>query len=569
MVAIGALTKLLQQYEELKQDLTPIEFVEIKRAEKSIPNDLAKDFLIFGKHYQLVEQVTNQFAAFYKVRQYNKIFIMVLIYTIIFHISEENYEYWFSMLAKWKDNNLMLLLQFFSEEENLTQVAMAGCKVFCDSYVITEIIRPLINRMKLMKRLYKDLLTTLSTKNTRSSFVVKGPSLLYRPKRNPPPPVNTPVEIQIFKSTEIPYATYYEKDIIQRNLQKKFDQNRKHAKELLQLAKDEAFACSMIKVTAKPVESEDKKPILFTSKKRPMKVNVNIKTNAATIMREAALLAKKEEQEIKKLELLMQGGRDEDKVSALEAEVRNVMAEERLKDIEKKHILGQLTYEEAILAKKKQVKENKEKAIQYKKEHNKLLEEIEKWRIAEEQKIKANIEACQISDKNAKKAHERLLQKRQRSAKFFKDENKKLLDQAFQEKQEQLKQKVKLIQELRALQQIRNLQVYTKEFDPTETQNLGLMCEMSITELQERLGLLKLEMQQLLEEKRKKVADIKEKKTKFLEEAKNFITTAKLQTKIQPRSFIASIVPNTDKCLEIEELRKKLKCAREMRLEHS
>lgn len=563
MVAIGALTKLLQQYEELKQDLTPTEFVEIKRAEKSLPNDVAKEFLVLVRHYVFLEQVTKDFVDFYKVRRYSKMFIMVLIYTIVFHIKEDDYEHWFSVLTKWKDSNLFMLLQYFSDEGNLTQVAMAGCRVFCNSYVITEIIRPLITRIKFMKRLYDDLVISLSMKSNRSSLSAKGPTLLYRRRHNPPPPVNTPVETQFFKSREVPYESYYENETIQRNLRRTFETNRKHARKLFQLTQQEAFACAIIKVSDSR-EKNTPKPVFFKSKKPPPKRDVGIKTNAATIMREAALLVRKEEQEIQKLESLMQGGRDDYKISTLEAEVRKTMEEERIKDIERKHLIGQLTYEEAILAKKKQLKENKEKAVQFKEERNKLLEEIERWRLEEQQKIKTCIKMGQFSDKSAKEAHERLLEKRQRSAKLFKVEHRKLLDQAFCQKQEELKQKVKLIQELRALQQVKNLQVYTKEYDPTETQNLGLLCEMSIAELQERLGLLKLEMQQLLEEKHRKVVDMKEKKTKFLEEAKDFINTAKLQSKVFSHPIV-TVKPNIES-IEITELREKLQRAREMRL---
>lgn len=568
MVAIGVLTKLLQQYEKLKQDLTPTEFVEIKRAEKSLTNDTAKEFLVLGRHYVFLEQVTKDFVDFYKVRRYSKMFIMVLIYTIVFRLKEDEYEHWFSVLTKWNDSNLMMLLQYFSDEGNLTQVTMAGCRVFCDSYVITEIIRPLINRIKFMKRLYDDLVLSLSTKSNRSSVSAKGPTLLYRRRQNPPPPVNTPVETQYFKSRKVPYEAYYEKDIIQRKLQKRFEKNRKHATELYQLAKQEAFACSVIKAPVNSKETDTPKPVFFKPKKPPPKRDVDIKTNAATIMREAARLARKEEQEIQKLESLMQGGRDDYKISALEADVRKAIEDERIKDIERKHLLGQLTYEEAILAKKKQLKENKEKGVQFKEERNKLLAEIEKWRQDEQEKIKSYIEMSQSSDKNAKEAHERLLEKRQRSAKLFKDEHRKLLNQAFCQKQEELKQKVKLIQELRALQQVKNLQVYTKEFDPTETQNLGLLCEMSIAELQERLGLLKLEMQQLLEEKHRKVIDMKEKKTKLLEEAKDFIASAKLQSKISLQPIVSPVKSNIEsiESTDITELRKKLQRAREKRL---
>lgn len=569
MVAIGALTRLLQQYEELKETVTPTEFVEIKHAERRLPNDVAKDFLVLGKHYQFIKDVINEFINLCKIRRCRKLFLVVLAYTIIFHVDEDSYEHWLSMLMKWKETNVLLLLQYFSEEENLSNVAMAGCKVFSDNYVVTEIIRPLIDKTDVIKQLHHDLKAS-SSPRSRSPLVAKGPSLLVRLKQlkhSPPAPVNTPVETQIFKSKEVPYGTYYQSEAIQNKLRKEFDKNRQHAFELLRRARTEAFACSKKKETKK-ITSEEPVPLApFKFKKPPPIKDVDIKTNATTVMRQAALLAKKEEQEIQKLESLLQGGRDDYKISTLEAEVRNAMEEERLKEIERKHLLGQLTYEEAILARKKLLKENKEKAVQFKEERNRLLEEIENWRLEEQRKIKSFVEMCQNTDKGAREAHERLLEKRQRSAKLFKDENRKLLHLAFQKKQEELKQKVKLIQELKALQQVKNLQSQTKEFDPTETGNLGLLCEMSIAELQERLGLLKLEMQNLLAEKREKVANIKEKRLKYLEDAKDFISTVKSQPKIvsPPPTLTKTCIESP----EIVELREKLQRARELRLADS
>lgn len=563
MVTIGALTRLLQQYEELKQDVTPTEFVEIKRATGCLPADIAKNFLVLGRHYQFLEQITKNFVNSHKIRHYKEPLIMVIVYTIIFHVCEDNYDYWFSLFAKWNSKNVMMLLEYFSEEENLSEVAMVGCKVFCDNYVVTEIIRPLVNKVPIIKQLHADLMASVSIKSIQSPVAGKGPSLLYRPKHSPPPPLNTPVESPIaFKSSEVPYHLYQEKNIIERMLQRKFNQNRKRAKELLQRTKDEAFACSTIKEHKEIKEDTLTSFTISKFKKPPLRKNVDIKTNAATIMREAAFLARKEEQEIQKLESLMQGGRDDYKISALEVDIRNAIEEERLKDIERKHLLGQLTYEEAILARKKWFKENREKAAQFKEERNKIFDDIEKWRLGEQEKIKQLIDKCQIADKCAKEAQERLLVKRQRSAKLFKDENRKLLNDALHKKQMELKQKVQLIQELRALQQVRNLQVYTKEFDPTETKNLGLLCEMSIAELQERLGLLKLQMHQDLEDKRKKIIDLKEKKCKLLEDTRVFVSTAKSQSRV---SLSPKLIKPTTEYPEIMELREKLQRAREMR----
>lgn len=556
MLAIGAVAKLLEEYEETKE-LSPTEFLEAKDKEKKIPVEVAGDFLTVTRHYAFLAKIVEHFVERYKMRIFKKFQLIVLMYTMVFYFGEENWE----LLCKHKNEVLCKIAEYLMVEENLVFLADAACKVFSHDYVVTKLLRPLLAKMYLVKKLHEQLAS--DSNEAKPPVLPKGPTMLERVTCNPPPPANTPEEPSHFKSTEVPYKHYQDNEIIRTRLSKEHKRNREHARALLERARLEAFSCYEIK-KSKVVKDEGFPTPPFKHKRPPPKSCVSIKTNAATIIREAALLAKREEREIQKMESLMQGGRDDYKISALEADMRNALEQERSKEIERRHLLGQLTYEEAILAKRKLSRENKEKAAQFKEERNKLLDEIERWRVEEQKKIKALIRACQESDRAARQAQERLLEKRQRGAKLFKDENRKLLTQSLRDKQEELQQKVKLIQELRMLQQVRCLHVAPKEFDPTETGNLGLLCEMSVAELQERLGLLRIEMQRVLEERRKKIADSKERKAKLLEDAKEFIVAVKSQPKLP--SPAADVQNQHIDAPDVIELREKLQRARRMRL---
>lgn len=92
-----------------------------------------------------------------------------------------------------------------------------------------------------------------------------------------------------------------------------------------------------------------------------------------------------------------------------------------------------------------------------------------------------------------------------------KHENKKVRDEVHRDLQEALKKKqdeeaVELAKKTELIRQIRELEKIpiqrTKGFDPTEASGLGLMDEMSIAELRERLEYNKRQQQQEIDFKR-------------------------------------------------------------------
>ncbi|XP_065172768.1 cilia- and flagella-associated protein 99-like, partial [Atheta coriaria] len=350
-----------------------------------------------------------------------------------------------------------------------------------------------------------------------------GPSLLDRKtvpvkteKVSRPPP---------FESTPVPKTTYKPNDQ-EKLLEKARANNRKMAYELLAEAKKLNLKCAEPKALPKPSTPVVYKPII--AKPPPKFDPVEVKATTASLMRQAAFLTKEKTAEIKEIESLINGTLGDMTNSTLLEELRRAKENELLQDIERKHLQGLLTREEAILAKQRLFQKNQLKKQQYQEERIKLLETIDKYRRKEEEKNRELVEKVQAIENAAKDAEVKLLKERRCNAKLIEYETQILLKQANEEREEELTKKIQIIKELKLLQQI-NAGNNKVEFDPTETSNLGLMCEMSIAELQERLALLKVTMKEELEERKAKILTEKKKQQTMLEQMKEFVETAKGQ----------------------------------------
>jgi hypothetical protein len=80
--------------------------------------------------------------------------------------------------------------------------------------------------------------------------------------------------------------------------------------------------------------------------------------------------------------------------------------------------------------------------------------------------------------------------------------------------EEEMRRKIDLIQQIRALESVPI--VRHKFVDPTETSGHGLLAEMSIAELHERLALAKLAYQEEEETRRKEIAANKEVRVMYM-----------------------------------------------------
>ncbi|NXW89052.1 CFA99 protein, partial [Alopecoenas beccarii] len=242
--------------------------------------------------------------------------------------------------------------------------------------------------------------------------------------------------------------------------------------------------------------------------------NIPIKLNAAAILREGALYQRKMEQELKRVENLLQGARDPSEFLEWQKQMRGKDLEEQLAEIECRRLQGKLSHEEAVLAHQNVVQENKKKANLMREEKAELMHQYAEKRLQEQKEMRELVEQVVEGHKNAKQAKIKLQKYKQQIVQEVCEENRELLRQALEEEEEKLRKRYELIQQIRAIASLPSLR--HKFVDLTETGGHGLICEMSIVELRERLALLREAQKAAEEEKRDQIIHEKQAKEQLL-----------------------------------------------------
>ena len=159
----------------------------------------------------------------------------------------------------------------------------------------------------------------------------------------------------------------------------------------------------------------------------------------------------------------------------------------------------------------------------------KFAEKDEKMR-EDWQKKKEVVETVQSQKDNAAKEMDKLKDEKRR----IRDEVNKELSEALQRRKEEdeieHKKKEELIRQIRELERVPI--VRTKGFDPTETAGFGLLDEMSIAELRERLEFNKMLREQEVSSKREDNLKAKEEGVKKLMDEAAKIQEAREQRRV-------------------------------------
>ncbi|NWH53611.1 CFA99 protein, partial [Fregata magnificens] len=242
--------------------------------------------------------------------------------------------------------------------------------------------------------------------------------------------------------------------------------------------------------------------------------NTPIKLNAAAILREGALYQRKMEQELKRIENLLQGAGDPSEFLKWQKQMRGKDLEEQLTEIECRRLQGKLSHEEAVLAHQNVIQENKKKADLMREEKAELMHQYAEKRLQEQKEMRELVEQVVEGHKNAKQAKIKLQKYKQRIVQEVCEENRELLRQALEEEEEKLRKRYELIQQIHAIESLPSLR--HKFVDLTETGGHGLICEMSIVELRERLALLREAQKAAEEEKRDQIIHEKQAKEQLL-----------------------------------------------------
>ncbi|XP_065184709.1 cilia- and flagella-associated protein 99-like [Sycon ciliatum] len=258
-------------------------------------------------------------------------------------------------------------------------------------------------------------------------------------------------------------------------------------------------------------------PANFKAQKIP---NLNpehpVKSTAASIMRSGALAMRREKEQAKKFADLAAGGVDDEGFQRLMMEKEAQELHQRLTDIEKKHLEGLLSFEQAVIAQETLKLDRHHLADTLKAESEELLHQMALKRMEEEEEMRRIVDTILEGHEHAREARVKLEQDNKEVVKKFSQENEELLQKAKEEAEAERKRRVDLIMQIRAMESVPVERF--KEFDRLTSGDHGLLIEMSVAGLQERLGELKLVAQHEEEQRRHTIKEDKEKKTAMLKE---------------------------------------------------
>ncbi|XP_061849206.1 cilia- and flagella-associated protein 99 [Colius striatus] len=442
---------------------------------------------------------------------------VVICYLATFQLEELGLQHFSRIIKSLDTAKMQKFLRFFFNALYLnTWIKDEWSQIYDAQYVKENWIDPLLRWQPKVQQLIEQLTEKLNNRTT----TVKA-STITQPKEfnlTVPKPRAIPIPLPIpvlEKRPPVPPSTY-KPPKEKKQLEEIKTKNRRRAQDLLLKANAGQFRCATMKSEKEENTHESmKSKTAFRAQKIQRKIdNIPIKLNAAAILRERALYQRKTEQELQRIENLLRGARDPSEFLEWQKQMRGKDLEEQLAEIESRRLQGKLSHEEAVLARQNVIQENKKKAGLMREEKAELMHQYAEKRLQEQKEMRELVEQVMEGHKNAKQAKVKLQKFKQQIVQEVCEENRELLRQALEEEEEKLRKRYELIQQIRAIESLPNIR--HKFVDLTETGGHGLICEMSIVELRERLALLREAQKAAEEEKRDQIIHEKQAKEQLL-----------------------------------------------------
>ena len=463
-------------------------------------------------------------------------------YIVIFQFAKIGLDQFTQMIRTQSPRNMYYFLSYLLNQENIqTWLYQEWCKSYDTEFVDKNICQPLLSISKQLC----DYLQILNDK-IDSKQVPKLPSLAKIPNTQTIPfnltqakPKQLPeleeVSIKLHYKPVDPKIYQAPEEATQ--IERAKEANKKNAEKKLMDAQKKRPRCATMeksdKTKAKIQEIVDERDSVFkesrTRKAKPYlppKADDSlVKKNAASVLREGVLFQREEQRRAQELLELEAGGRDAGEYYRWQGAVLTDQLEREQLEVEKKHLMGRITYEEAIIAKQTLGEENKALVERLKEQRQRLLEEYFRDREEERKRMQRLVEEIAAGKENAKLAQENLKEMKRKIVAEVSRENQAMMQAAIEMAQAEMERKMEMIQQIRAMERVPIIRA--QFFDMTETGGHGLLSEMSVAELNERLDLMKVAMLDEEEARRSEINLGKKERHDMIESTVDFIREAR------------------------------------------
>jgi len=418
-------------------------------------------------------------------------------------------------------------------------------KLYDMTYIDTKIIGNLIKNSELLS----DLLSSIMLKamgenqlskesnnlnNSKSSDnkkerkkIIIEPFNLTQPK---PKVIKEPIKIpNKVPVKEIPYEAYHKNSLL------KIEEVRKDRLEIIKesvIKKYESAKTVELKTAKRPTNiekitkeiSEKRESELQFDKKYhiPLKdfsqVPANVKYNETAILREEYLINKKKKHEEEELNKILIEKKDAKEFQRWKREMEEREELLRMEEITRRKLELDLNREVATEYFNQRILQNRLEVQKHKEEENKKMQEKMQILAEELEEKKKLVKEIEKEREMVAEEKEKFIQKNKDLYSKQLQEYNDMVLKANEEKRIEDERRKDLIVQIRELERLPMKR--TKGFDPTETSGHGLLEEMSLAELRERLEMQKKFLQEFIEAKKEENRlRQNEKNEEFLEKA--------------------------------------------------
>ncbi|XP_058526424.1 cilia- and flagella-associated protein 99 isoform X2 [Ochotona princeps] len=449
----------------------------------------------------------------------------VTCYLATFQLDELGFPLFCDIMRSLPADKMCKFLRFFFNPVNLCSwIKDEWSLIHETTYVKENWVEPLMRWQPKVQ----ELISQLEGASAHQIPPFKSKSKVTKPKEfnlTAPRPRSIPMPEPVptmAKMKAVPRSTY-QVPKQQQQLEMIRRDNRRRAEELLLKANVEELRCAMPRPRLdKPAQDPKKQlqPQLLSRIRKTPKLtfyrqdNVPVKLNTAAILREGALYQQQVEQELQRVDRLVDGAGDFSEFLEWQERMQAQDREEQLAAEEYRRLQGKLSHQEAILARHRLAQENKQKAEQKKEETAELMLQRAQWRLQKDRSSRELVEQVMEAQGNVKVAQMKLLQDRRETVQEVMEQSRELLQRKTEAAREEQRRRWVLTSQLRALETQPTRK--GKLVDLTQIPGYGLEGEMSVVELRERLALLKDSQRSQEEERRAQIIQGKRAKSQEL-----------------------------------------------------